>query len=253
MRIFLQKTANEDWWQLCKWLRTLIISDTTQRVNLWINVTGKVALVHNMKATRGGKAPLILNFITQLLELSLASQSLYSSPQKESPVSIKQKSTWAPRSCLDIFEEGKILLSLLRFEHRWSSTLVYSLYWLCHHSLNQFWAEREKWELLYRGAVKSLARPGRKEAQNHVRDMRDFSNNIETRAVIKFLFSCKAPKEIHAIQTETLASFIPGRAKDLSAPPVLLQFLTLYMKYFFQMSSTSVATTANCSTAVKQS
>ena len=28
----------------------------------------------------------------------------------------------------------------------------------------------------------------------------------------------KAPKEIHAILTETLACFLPGRAKDLSAP-----------------------------------
>ena len=28
----------------------------------------------------------------------------------------------------------------------------------------------------------------------------------------------KAPKEIHAILTETLASYRPGRAKDLSAP-----------------------------------
>jgi len=28
----------------------------------------------------------------------------------------------------------------------------------------------------------------------------------------------KAPKEIHTILTETLASFLPGRAKDLSAP-----------------------------------
>lgn len=27
-----------------------------------------------------------------------------------------------PRSCLDIFEEVKILLSLLEFEHQWSST-----------------------------------------------------------------------------------------------------------------------------------
>jgi len=50
---------------------------------------------------------------------------------------------------------------------------------------------------------------------------RDF-NNIETRAVIKFFFSFplqgKAPKKIHAILTETLACFPPGRAKDLSAP-----------------------------------
>ena len=52
-----------------------------------------------------------------------------------------------------------------------------------------------------------------------MRDARDF-NNIETRAVIKFVFSLqgKAAKEIHAIQTETLACFLPGRAKDLSAP-----------------------------------
>jgi len=35
-----------------------------------------------------------------------------------------------------------------------------------------------------------------------------------------FFFSLqgKAPKEIHAILTETLACFLPGRAKDLSAP-----------------------------------
>ena len=32
------------------------------------------------------------------------------------------------------------------------------------------------------------------------------------------LCTCKAPKEIHAILTETLACFLPGRAKDLSAP-----------------------------------
>ena len=46
---------------------------------------------------------------------------------------------------------------------------------------------------------------------------RDF-NNIETRAAINFFFlQGKAPKEIHAILTETLACFLPGRAKDLSA------------------------------------
>ena len=43
---------------------------------------------------------------------------------------------------------------------------------------------------MYQGAVKSLARPGRKQARKHVREARDF-NNIETRAVIKFIFSCK--------------------------------------------------------------
>jgi len=68
----------------------------------------------------------------------------------------------------------------------------------------------------YRGADKSLARPGRKQAQKHVKDARNF-NKIETRAVIRFLFlRGKVPKEIHAILTEILACVLPGRAKDLS-------------------------------------
>ena len=70
----------------------------------------------------------------------------------------------------------------------------------------------------YRGADKSLARPERKQARKHVRDARDF-NKIETRAVIKFVFlQGKALKKIYAILTETLACFLPGRAKNLSAP-----------------------------------
>ena len=71
---------------------------------------------------------------------------------------------------------------------------------------------------LYLGADKSLARPERKQPQKHDRDARNF-NNIETRALIKLFFlQGKAPKEIHAILTETLTCFLPGRAKDLSAP-----------------------------------
>ena len=71
---------------------------------------------------------------------------------------------------------------------------------------------------MYRGADKSLARPGRKQARKNVRDARDF-NNMETRAVIKFfLLQGKAPKEIHAILTETITCFLPGGAKNLSAP-----------------------------------
>jgi hypothetical protein len=69
----------------------------------------------------------------------------------------------------------------------------------------------------YRGADKSLARPGRKQAWKHARDARDFSN-IETRAVIKVSFSfsaSKAPKKIHAILTDTLACFLPGLAKNI--------------------------------------
>ena len=72
----------------------------------------------------------------------------------------------------------------------------------------------------YRGADKSLARTGRKQARKHVRDGRDF-NNIVTRAVIKFIFyplQGKVPKGIHAILKEILDCFLPGRAKDLSAP-----------------------------------
>jgi hypothetical protein len=33
-----------------------------------------------------------------------------------------------------------------------------------------------------------------------------------------FFLQGKAPKEIHAILTETLVYFLPGRAKDLAAP-----------------------------------
>ena len=41
--------------------------------------------------------------------------------------------------------------------------------------------------ICYRGADKSLARPGRKQARKNVTDARDF-NNIETRAVIVYFF-----------------------------------------------------------------
>ena len=41
---------------------------------------------------------------------------------------------------------------------------------------------------------------------------------MEKRAIIKFFSpQGKAPKEIHAIVTKTLACFVPGRAKDFSA------------------------------------
>jgi len=48
-------------------------------------------------------------------------------------------------------------------------------------------------------------------------DAHDF-NNTETQAVIRISFlQVKAQREIHAVLTETLACFLPGRAKDLSA------------------------------------
>jgi len=44
-----------------------------------------------------------------------------------------------------------------------------------------------------------------------------------------FLFlQGKKPKEIHAILTETLASFLPGRAKDLSARQYLYERLPVF-------------------------
>jgi len=68
----------------------------------------------------------------------------------------------------------------------------------------------------YRGVDKSLARPGRKQVQKHVRDACDF-NNIEKRGVINFFFlQGKNPEEIHTFLTETLACLLPGRTKDLS-------------------------------------
>ena len=77
-------------------------------------------------------------------------------------------------------------------------------------------------DYLYRGADKSLARPGKKQARRHVRDACEFSK-IEKRAVIKLIFlQGKAPKEIHAILTATLACLLPGRAKNLSAPMYFL-------------------------------
>ena len=64
----------------------------------------------------------------------------------------------------------------------------------------------------------SINQSNNQRARKHVRDARNF-NNIETRAAIKLFFlQGKAPKEIHAILTETLACLRPGRAKDLSAP-----------------------------------
>ena len=71
---------------------------------------------------------------------------------------------------------------------------------------------------MYQGADKSLARPWRKQGRKHVRDARDF-DKIETWTVYQGFFSQqdKAPKEIHAILTETLACCLPGWAKELSA------------------------------------
>ena len=84
---------------------------------------------------------------------------------------------------------------------------------------------------MHQGADKSLARPGRRQAWKHVRDAHNF-NNIETWAVIKFLFlQGNVPKEIHTILTETLACFLPGRAKNLSAPLYVIITLLNFLAF----------------------
>ena len=60
--------------------------------------------------------------------------------------------------------------------------------------------------VMYRGADKSLARPGMKQARKHVRDANDF-NNIETRAVIKFFFSARQGVEENSSHSDRNISF----------------------------------------------
>jgi len=58
-----------------------------------------------------------------------------------------------------------------------------------------------------------------------------------------FFLQGKAPKEIHAILTETLACFLPGRAKDLSAP--------LYCPYCHSVIRYRTIPWGNCSDSGK--
>ena len=62
---------------------------------------------------------------------------------------------------------------------------------------------------MYRGADKSLARPGRKQARKHVRDARDF-NNIETRAVIKFFFPARQGAEGNSSHSDRNITLCPS-------------------------------------------
>ena len=118
--------------------------------------------------------------------------------------------------------EGNAVLTYLRVVRRFKKlTVPLTLY-----ALGRF--------CFYRGADKSLAQPGWTQARKHARNSRDF-NSIETRAVIKFFFlQGKAPKEIHATRTETLACFLPGVAKDLSAPLYAVDFSLNFLCLFSQ-------------------
>jgi len=64
-------------------------------------------------------------------------------------------------------------------------------------------------DIKYRGADKSLARPGRKQARKHGRDARDF-NNIETRAVIKFFFPARQGSEGNSRHSDRNISLFPS-------------------------------------------
>jgi len=71
----------------------------------------------------------------------------------------------------------------------------------------------------YRGADKSLVRPGRKQLGSMSGTLAiSTASRRELSSRFFFFFQGKALKEIHAILTETLACFLPARAKDLSAP-----------------------------------
>ena len=62
--------------------------------------------------------------------------------------------------------------------------------------------------LMYRGADKSLARPGRKQARKHVRDARDF-NNIKKRPV-NFFFSARQGAEGNSLYSDRNISLFPS-------------------------------------------
>ena len=114
-------------------------------------------------------------------------------------------------------------------------------------------------KIVYRGADKSLAQPGRKQARNYVRDARDF-NNIETRAVIKFffLFPARQGAEGNSRHFDTNISLFPSwSGSGLISTPVtfirkkvsikiwkgfslaiLIIILTLWRRIFFFNFST---------------
>jgi len=71
---------------------------------------------------------------------------------------------------------------------------------------------------MYRRADKSLD-PTRKETSSEVCQGRArFQQDRDASCYQEFFLEGKVPKEIHAILTESLDCFLPGRAKDLSTP-----------------------------------
>ena len=71
----------------------------------------------------------------------------------------------------------------------------------------------------YRGADKSLARPGKKTNSEEYQGRARYQQHRDASChQVIFFLQGKTPKKIHAILAEILACFLPSRAKDLSAP-----------------------------------
>jgi len=89
---------------------------------------------------------------------------------------------------------------------------------------------------IYRGADKSLARPGRKEAKVSVRMACISFGALPWRAGNLMTSRVSILLKSRASLTCFLDCFLPGRAKDLSAPLVLtaaMSALILYDKQYF--------------------
>jgi len=192
----------------------------------------------------GGTTPFVLHCRITYSYVSHRPRPLY--PGKRTEVRIKQEAWWAPKPVLtfrtgvQLFNKSmlKPVADQVKPDHtctpqQFMLRRIYVLFSKfnslstgCPNKLSTTFAVCFS-TAIYRGAYKSFARPGRKQARKHVRDARDF-NNIETRAAIKLFFlQGKAPNEIQAILTETLACFLPGRSKDLSAPLYNIQYIQL--------------------------
>jgi hypothetical protein len=69
---------------------------------------------------------------------------------------------------------------------------------------------QQKGTMIFQGADKSLARPGRKQAQKHARDGHDFNN--ETQAVVKFFFPARQGVEGNSCHSDRKISLFPSWA-----------------------------------------
>ena len=105
-----------------------------------------------------------------------------------------------------LFNSKKTKL-LIRFRKQLQFVVKITHITLC--SLNSKYFSVKVYCACTRGADKSLARPGRKQARKHVRDARDF-NKIEPRAVIKVFFSARQGAEGNSRHFDRNISLFPS-------------------------------------------